>query len=100
MRNIYKVENKSKINNITELRIKKGLSVKELSELTKFCECEVGYETIKSYETDRLDLRKANSGIILSLCNVLKVTPVKLFKNDYGEKLLSICRKTYLYKIK
>lgn len=91
----YNIKNKSQINNLADIRIKRNLSIKELSEISK-----ISIDTITSYETDRLDFRKANIGHIIALCDALKTTPVKLYKGEFGEKLLKICRKTYLKKIK
>lgn len=92
MSKVYNVSN-SKINNIHEWRNKRKIGVEELSNLSG-----IGVDAIRRYEHDSLDLRKANLSTIISLCNALKVSPVKLFKQPFSEELLKICRKNYLSK--
>lgn len=95
MKKIYNTENKSKINNLGELRKKLKISAEELSAKTL-----IGIDTIRAYEIDRLDLRLARFETIVILCETLKTTPVKLFKGEFGENLQKICRKSYRKTIK
>lgn len=83
-------KDESAINNIAKLRKKKKLTINDLATISELSE-----HTIASFEKDRLDLRKCDLATIIKLCDALHCTPIVLFKGDYGEKLLRICRKKY-----
>lgn len=84
----------SEINNIAKLRKKKKLTIKGLADISKLNETQIAY-----LERDVIDLRKSNLDTVIKLCDALQCTPIALFKGNWGEKLLRICRKNYNSKI-